>query len=108
MPEEEHLSSLERVRRRLYSTQAPTDTLLTGYTKKPSEQTRGWDTLKVAQAAIQTETQHMSGPARFFISALGFFLVTLIATGAYLYFGGRSISTSTLRESVAYIRASRV
>ena len=96
MPEEEHLSSLERVRRRLYSTQAPTDTLLTGYTKKPSEQTRGWDTLKVAQAVIQTETQHMSGPARFFISALGFFLVTLIATGAYLYFGGRSISTNNL------------
>ncbi len=96
MPEEEHLSSLERVRRRLYSNEPTSDTLLTDYTQKPAAATRGWDKLKVAQAAIQTETHHMSGPARFFISALGFFLVTLLGMGAYLYFGGRSISTNNL------------
>ena len=96
MPEEEHLSSLERVRRRLYSGEPTTDTLLNDYTQKPVTETRGWDKLKEARIAIQTETHHMSGPARFFITTLTFFILTIMGTGLYLYFGGRSVSTNNL------------
>lgn len=95
MPEEEQLSSLERIRKRLYSNQPTSDTLLTDYTQKPVAETRGWDKLKVAQT-IQVETEHMSGPARFFVSAFVFFVLTIVGAGAYLYFGGRSVSANNI------------
>lgn len=95
MPEEEQLSSLERIRKRLYSNQPISDSLQSGYSQKPVAETRGWDKLKVAQT-IQVETEHMSGPARFFVSAVVFFLVTLAGAGAYLYFGGRSVSANNI------------
>jgi hypothetical protein len=95
MPEE-NLSSLERVRQRLYSNQAPAQEDLASLHEKKVEQPTGWDKLKSAQTSFHIEEHHMSGPARFFVAALVFFVLTASAAGAYLLYGGRSVSTNNV------------
>lgn len=95
MSDDDHANSLERIRKRLYSNQSTPDTLLQDYSQKPVTQSRGWDKVKVAQA-IRTESAHMSGPARFLVFTLIFFSITVLSAGAYLYFGGRSVSTNNV------------
>ena len=96
MPENEELSSLERVRQRLYNPNVNPDIVAPHLRERPAAKPTGWDRMKV----IQEESEHMSGPARFFIVALIFFVVTATGAGAYLIYGGRSVSTNNVIISV--------
>lgn len=93
---DEELSSLERVRRRLYSTTEPERTDAPTLTEKPAYETRGWERLKVSEMTKRSTTR-LSWSVRFLIAASVLFVVTLLGTGAYLYFGGRSVSTEQVQ-----------
>lgn len=98
--DEEHLSSLERVRRKLYSTTELPDEGQGSALPRPEYETRGWDRLKVDEV-LKAETKHLSAAARFLLAAVAVFIVTLIGAGAYLYFGGGSISTKNVVVSTS-------
>lgn len=89
MPDNEELSSLEQVRRRLYDAGATPTFEEPHLAERPVERAKGWDQLKT----MQEEAHQMSGPARFFIVAFLFFLVTAGGAILYLVFGGRAVST---------------
>ncbi len=100
MAENEELSSLERVEQRLYSAQAPTSIPNPNLTERPAERARGWDKIKTVPQKVRTEAQHVSGPARFFIVAFLFFVLTAGGAVVYLIWGGRSVSTNNLNLAV--------
>ncbi len=92
MADNEELSSLERVRQRLYNPQAPVSFEEPRLAERPVESSRGWGKIR----NVQKEADQISGPARFFIVALLFFLVTAGGAVFYLVYGGRSVSTNNL------------
>jgi hypothetical protein len=100
MSENEELSSLEKVRQRLYDPQAPKAFEEPQLRERPAEQSRGWEKLKTAPELLRKEAEHVSGPARFFIVALFFFLVTGGGAIFYLVYGGRAISTNNVNVAV--------
>lgn len=99
MPDEE-LNSLERVRQRLYSTNAPTTFEAPALDEHAPERARGWDKIKQAPEALRVEAEHISGPARFFIIAVLFFLITGGGAAFYLLYGGRVISANNVDIAV--------
>lgn len=100
MDENEELSSLERVRRRLYDPNAEVGFTAPSLPERPIERARGWEKLKSVQEGVRHEAQFISGPARFFIVSVLFFLVTGGGAIAYLVWGGRSVSTSNVNMAV--------
>jgi hypothetical protein len=97
MPDEkEELSSLERVRQRLYDPHQAASFEEPHLREQPVERARGWEKLK----AVGHEAEHISGHARFFIVALLFFIVTAGGAVFYLIWGGRSISTHNVNIAV--------
>ncbi len=100
MEENEELSSLERVRRRLYDPNASVGFETPSLPERPVAPARGWEKLKSVQQHVGREAQFMSGPARFFIVALLFFLATGGAAAAYLVWGGRSVSASNVDMAI--------
>lgn len=95
MDEQEHISSLERVRRRLYSTTDVQAENVGALSQKPAYETKGWEKLK-AERITKVYGEHLSAPVRFLITAFVLFALALIGTGLYLYFGGRSVSTKNV------------
>ncbi|MGE5541296.1 MAG: hypothetical protein ACM3TU_03395 [Bacillota bacterium] len=96
MDENEELSSLEKVRERLYDPNAAAPFREPALSERPVERARGWERVKV----LQKEAEHISGPARFFIVALGFFLLTAGGATFYLLYGGRIVSTNNVNIAV--------
>lgn len=96
MPDNEELSSLERVRQRLYDPHQATTFEEPHLRERPIERSRGWEHLKT----VQEEAEHMAGPARFFIVALIFFVLTAGGAVFYLLYGGRSVSTNNVDITV--------
>lgn len=94
--EDEHISSLEQVRRRLYNPDEASNTASNLTAQRPAYETRGWDKLRVKQITKAT-AERMSGPARFLVAAFVLFVLTLGGTGLYLYLGGRQVSTDNVR-----------
>jgi hypothetical protein len=99
MPDEE-LNSLDRVRERLYRAEAPATFEEPALPARAPERATGWDKIKHVQREVRHEAQHISGPARFLIVALAFFLVTGGGALAYLIWGGRIVSTSNVNVAV--------
>lgn len=100
MADNEELSSLERVRQRLYDPKADVGMEAPALSARPVERTRGWEKLKTLHQEVGREAQFISGPARFFIVALLFFLVTGGGAITYLVWGGRSVSTNNVNMAV--------
>jgi hypothetical protein len=100
MAENEELNSLERVRERLYSTQAPATFEEPQLSERPVERARGWEKLKTVQDQVRHEAEFISGPARFFIVALLFFVVTAGGALFYLVYGGRSVSSNNVNLAI--------
>lgn len=96
MADQEELSSLERMRRRLYSAKESVTFKEPQLSERPVERPRGWEHLE----AIREEAKRMSAPARFFVIALIFFAVTLGGAIFYLLYGGQSVSTSNVSITV--------
>ena len=94
MPED-NLSSLERVRRRLYSNKPVEETTNSVLSQKPKESTKGWDRLKTVQA-LKVEARHMSAPAKFFVAALAIFLLTASIAVLYVVYGGPTVSANNV------------
>lgn len=95
MPPEkqEETGALEKMREKLYSADAPQTTLGTGaVSPAPAPVPRGWEAAPRA-APVTPPHERMPIAVKFFIGALIFFGITGLVTGAYLIFGGRSIST---------------
>ncbi|MDB5195474.1 MAG: protein of unknown function with transrane region [Parcubacteria group bacterium] len=100
MAENEELSSLERVRERLYSAQAATGAPEPTLVERSAERVRGWEKLKTVPTSVRKEAEHVSGPARFFIVAFLFFVLTAGGAVVYLVWGGRSVSANNLNIAV--------
>jgi hypothetical protein len=100
MAENEELDSLERVRQRLYSAQAPSASTEPALTQRPAERSRGWDKIKRMPREVRKEAEHVSGPARFFIVAFIFFVLTAGGAVVYLVWGGRTVSTNNVNVAV--------
>ena len=94
MPED-NLSSLERVRQRLYSNTPLDDGAENSLSQRTVTPSKGWDKLKAAQV-LQVEAHHMSGPARFFVAAALLFFLTASGAIIYIFYGGRAVSTTNV------------
>lgn len=96
MPNEEELSSLERVQKRLYDPKAPVAFHEPTLHPAPPSRPSGWKHLD----AVREESEQMSGPARFFIVALLFFLLTGGGAVVYLVWGGRAVSPDNVNIKI--------
>ncbi|MDB5189471.1 MAG: protein of unknown function with transrane region [Parcubacteria group bacterium] len=96
MSDSEELSSLERVKERLYDAEAPDAFKEPTLSERPVERARGWNHLEV----VRKEAELISGPARFFIVAFIFFFVTAGGALFYLIYGGSSVSTNNVNIAV--------
>lgn len=96
MADNEEMSSLEQVRKRLYDPQALPAFAPPELNERPVERSRGWEHLKT----VRKEAEHIAGPARFFIVALGFFLITAAGAAFYLIYGGNSVSSNNVNVAI--------
>ncbi|MEK7602587.1 MAG: hypothetical protein AAB472_03845 [Patescibacteria group bacterium] len=94
MPEQDEVSSLERVRERLYSNEAPSEFTVPQVRGQGVQKPTGWE--KTKKVVLERPQHHISGPARFFIVALAFFIITAGGATLYLVYGGRSVSTNNV------------
>lgn len=97
---DEELNSLEKVQRRLYGSESPPVFDTPVLKERAAERTGGWDKLKAGSEGLRKEAEHISGPARFFIVAFAFFLVTGGGAVIYLIYGGRIVSTNNVNIAV--------
>ncbi len=96
MAQNEDLSSLERVRQRLYNPKVATEFEQPHLSERRVQPASGWEKLRETELETEGEVEHISGPARFFIVAFLFFLVTAGGAAFYLLYGGRSVSTNNI------------
>ncbi len=87
---------MERVQERLYSASAQAEPIAPSLAERPVEKSRGWEKLKAVPEDMRKEAQFISGPARFFIVAFLFFLLTAGGAAFYLLYGGRSVSSNNV------------
>jgi len=96
MAQNDDLSSLERVRQRLYNPQAQTGFEEPHLTEERATPATGWSKLRQKEYVEQASGTHMSGPVRFFIIAFVFFILTAGGAAFYLIWGGRTVSTDNV------------
>jgi hypothetical protein len=96
MPDNEEMSSLEQVRKRLYDPNPAPASATPELNERPVEQSRGWEHLKT----VRKEAEHIAGPARFFIVALVFFVITAAGAAFYLIYGGNAVSSNNVNVAI--------
>ena len=89
------LSSLERVRRRLYDPKAPEEAIVPHLSQSEprAERAEAWAPPPPPEAP---KKRRMSWAVLFLVIASAFFLVALAAAAYFLVFGGRAVSTDRL------------
>lgn len=95
MPPKEENGALEKLREKLYDPDASVDLTKGKLTGAPAPVARGWEAAPKTPLPPPAHAR-LPLPVKFFIGALIFCAVTGLATGAYLIFGGRSISADNV------------
>lgn len=92
MPEDEKVSPLETLRRRLYATKSIDDVAASSLRTKGQGRSFGWKAPSSSPATL--EKGSMPFATKFLIVAIAFFILAGAGAAALLIFGGRSISTT--------------